>query len=873
MAEIAVRDDNNNTSKKQRKKMKRVKAKELCSAPVKIVGVQDKTPLCWDESGTRFAFVSNNRSIYIWERKTTSSGSYRMVLRQVLRGGHKHTVLCTIFDPNFADTKTIVSGGGDGIIIWDVATGEIKKKLPLTSELGQNFHSADIECLKFCHGGAYLLSGSKDNSIKIWDVKKDYALLDTLNGHKAPVLALDFNESKQLIGSAGRDSTVKVWDASTLNPAVRAKRVDDRGENVQLKCSMDGHRGDVCALSFFNNGDNLISGARDNTMKIWSIDLAREEREVKGKVHNADVRRIIFINPDENKEGKQYFASAGLDGLIKVWLLGSIDDVAGLQSVEDQALGAKQTLADIMSDQAVAVLSHEEGVPDSVVGEVQAHEVDVWAMEIANSKTDNGEYIVASCTLYNEICFWQMTMKDNGTFAFRCVQKYIGHREQLTSMQLIGEKNLITSSCDYSCHLYDLETMECKAEYDFGGAALSATVTRDNKYLLVGGTEYDIKMYALTGTYNRDKNGHCRPVAYYKGHSGRVISLASKIIGNVNILASGGHDFDICLWEVKDGLGAKNNKNNNNNDLLEDEYDDGDFDDDNYYEPLKIVPAHEGHVMDLQFSEEMDYLASGGNDHCVKCWEYKNKNLILKWKNRDTHDSVVTSVCWGKGESMEYIFSASWDSNIYAWHYQEGANGAQAKLSAHTNRVTEVETSPEGKYLYSCGADFRTYVWQATGNFQCLCQYRTSGDGVISTLSTGTNFTCTGDSDGLIRVWPSYGNSSYSKNFEKYHERRLSLMSIAQSTDDIDVDKMKSGEEEKVMESPPDAYDKKSIDNNANQQQQQQMQQQQQSHVLNIQVPPGAQPGQVLQVQTPKGVVQVQIPAGMQPGQAFQIQV
>ena len=37
------------------------------------------------------------------------------------------------------------------------------------------------------------------------------------------------------------------------------------------------------------------------------------------------------------------------------------------------------------------------------------------------------------------------------------------------------------------------------------------------------------------------------------------------------------------------------------------EYDDGDFDDDNYYEPLKIVPAHEGHVMDLQFSQEMDF--------------------------------------------------------------------------------------------------------------------------------------------------------------------------------------------------------------------------------------------------------------------------
>ena len=834
MAEIAVRDE-------EPKKGEYAKPKKLCTAPAKIVGVQDKTPLCWDSSGKKFAFASNNRSIYIWERVDTPDGNFKMHLRQVLRGAHIHPVVALVFDPNFEDTNTLVSAGGDGIIVWNVATGEVDKTLPLRQEMGQDYHTSDVECVKYCFDGNYLISGSRDNSIKIWDAKNGYSYMETLNGHKAPVLTIDFDPSKQLIGSAGRDSTVKVWDASSLNPKLRAKRVDDRGETVQLKCSMDGHRGDVCALSFFNNGDNVLSGARDNTMKIWSIDLAREEREVKGNVHNADVRRIIFLNPEDSKEDKQFFASCGLDGLIKIWLLGSIDDVAGMQSVADKALGAKQTLADIMSDQAVADLEKADIVPDTVVGEERAHDIDVWTMEVANGTTRNGDRIFASCTLYNEICFWSMSLDADGKASFKQAQKYIGHRERLTSMQLIGDENLITSSCDYSCHLYNLNTMECLAEYDYGGAALRSAVTKDSKYLLVGGTEYDIKMYDLRKPYNKDNNGVCRPVALYKGHSGRVISLSTKTVGNMNILASGGHDFDILLWKIQDGLGNAQNQGGN------EDFDDVDIP---YYEPLRVVEAHEGHVMDLQFSESLPYLVSGGNDHAVKCWELSGTKLILKWHNRDAHDSVVTSVCWGKAsqdaDSSKHIFSASWDTNIYAWDF--GKDKPIAKLRAHTNRVTEVETSPNGQYLYSCGADFRTYVWQATGSFNCLCQYRTMGEGVISTLSTGKNYTCTGDNDGLIRIWPSYGNEKFKNNFEQYHERRMSLMALAQSVDEV--------EEEKTVAKEP-------------------VQQQggEQTLIINVQVPEGASPGQTLQITTPKGIVQVKIPPDTKPGATFQIQV
>ena len=93
--------------------------------------------------------------------------------------------------------------------------------------MGQDYHTSDVECMKYCFDGNYLISGSRDNSIKIWDAKNGYSYME-LNGHKAPVLTIDFDPSKQFIGSAGRDSTVKVWDASSLDPKVRAKRVDDR---------------------------------------------------------------------------------------------------------------------------------------------------------------------------------------------------------------------------------------------------------------------------------------------------------------------------------------------------------------------------------------------------------------------------------------------------------------------------------------------------------------------------------------------------------------------------------------------------------------------------------------------------------------------
>jgi WD40 repeat protein len=57
-----------------------------------------------------------------------------------------------------------------------------------------------------------LASGSKDNTLKLWDAKTGSKLL-TLEGHSARSMA--FSPNSQVLASDSTDGTIKLWDAGT----------------------------------------------------------------------------------------------------------------------------------------------------------------------------------------------------------------------------------------------------------------------------------------------------------------------------------------------------------------------------------------------------------------------------------------------------------------------------------------------------------------------------------------------------------------------------------------------------------------------------------------------------------------------------------
>ncbi|MDB9456192.1 WD40 repeat domain-containing protein, partial [Dolichospermum circinale] len=93
--------------------------------------------------------------------------------------GHSNSVNAIAVTP---DGKTVISGSWDNTIkIWDVGTG--------TQKFTLEGHSDPVNAIAVTPDGKTVISGSWDNTIKIWDVGTGTQKF-TLEGHSDPVNAI-----------------------------------------------------------------------------------------------------------------------------------------------------------------------------------------------------------------------------------------------------------------------------------------------------------------------------------------------------------------------------------------------------------------------------------------------------------------------------------------------------------------------------------------------------------------------------------------------------------------------------------------------------------------------------------------------------------
>ncbi|KAI6167120.1 WD40 repeat-like protein [Pisolithus thermaeus] len=95
-----------------------------------------------------------------------------------------------------------------------------------------------------------LVSGSLDNTIKVWDIETGQAVR-TLFGHIEGVWAVACDKLRLV--SASHDRTVKVWDL----------------EEGKCTATLSGHRGAVTCIAL--GEDKIVSGSDDGDVRIWSF--------------------------------------------------------------------------------------------------------------------------------------------------------------------------------------------------------------------------------------------------------------------------------------------------------------------------------------------------------------------------------------------------------------------------------------------------------------------------------------------------------------------------------------------------------------------------------------------------------------------------
>lgn len=208
-------------------------------------------------SGDIIASASRDKSVKLWE---VASGYCVKTFT-----GHMEWVRSV--EPS-DDGRLLVSCSNDQTVrVIDAASGECKADL--------RGHDNAVECAIFTPvaayshlreltgqgkastrdqplPGSYVLSGSRDKTIKLWDTSG--LCLHTFIGHDNWIRGLAFHPSGKFIISVSDDKTMKVWE-------VRTGRCTRTIENA--------HEHFVTCVSFGRTNGVVATGSVDQSVKVW----------------------------------------------------------------------------------------------------------------------------------------------------------------------------------------------------------------------------------------------------------------------------------------------------------------------------------------------------------------------------------------------------------------------------------------------------------------------------------------------------------------------------------------------------------------------------------------------------------------------------
>ena len=113
-------------------------------------------------------------------------------------------------------------------------------------------HSHHVYSVAFSADGRYALSGSNDNTLKLWDVSSGQEVR-TFSGHTNAVQSVAFSADGRYALSGSADKTLKLWNVSN-------------GQEVR---TFSGHTSNVMSVAFSADGRYALSGSSDKTLKLW----------------------------------------------------------------------------------------------------------------------------------------------------------------------------------------------------------------------------------------------------------------------------------------------------------------------------------------------------------------------------------------------------------------------------------------------------------------------------------------------------------------------------------------------------------------------------------------------------------------------------
>jgi WD40 repeat protein len=138
--------------------------------------------------------------------------------------------------------------------LQSVSSKNTSPRVPLQIFKG---HKGRVNCACFYPDENKLVSGSKDETLRIWDRKT--GTVEVLQGHASGVQEVDVSRDGKMIVSGSGDNTAIIWN----------------GESGKRMHTLTGHTNWVLSVGFSPNSTKVVSGSEDKTVRVWSVETGK----------------------------------------------------------------------------------------------------------------------------------------------------------------------------------------------------------------------------------------------------------------------------------------------------------------------------------------------------------------------------------------------------------------------------------------------------------------------------------------------------------------------------------------------------------------------------------------------------------------------
>ena len=597
--------------------------------------------------------------------------------------------------PTFSDVSAIArsengqflaaaSSGDDAIEIWDAATLQFAKRL--------EGHDDSIASLDIHPSESWLLSGSQDQSVRMWDLETGETIwtrsinaaaqsvaidpsgrwaaaggvhrgtawvwdcesgkqIFRFEGDGSPVLVVTFDRQSHRLAAGFEDGKIRLWDLETTEP-----------QATTLVCS-----GAVNSLAFFDDG-RLVSGGLEG-LSVWNVaESHAQPLLLAGDTEFTDVQTLaLSAARDELVVGSQ-------SGTIRYWKTSTLEEISSdhlnlgspvtflaftsddrhlLAGIENQGRGSV--------DQSLRLLSRRTGQPIAwTVGHV-----DRVRQLVFNA---SGSRLV-SLAADHTIRVWKA---DGGDL----IARITGHRGAIECIATSPDGSLLASSgADNTVRIWEVETareltaprtFESTVDglaFDPSGEILATSTNDQIQYWRVEESKLvvaDWKMIQLKEESLRERTLVFSPV-------GSLIACATTRGGIFLWSAETGERVaDLRVGRTKPVLGIQFNSDGTKLAVHADDYQAFVYDLTDPKTPHKIATVHQNEMQSLAFSPSGDLLVSGGYDPTVILWDVSTGQQVCQIEGH--HGGIDALAFSADGQTL----ASSSSGAVYAWKVNAG---------------------------------------------------------------------------------------------------------------------------------------------------------------------------------------------------------